>query len=105
MAREFAKHLYNSKQWQDVRNSYFNSKFGLCERCQAIGKITPGEIVHHKIYVSPDNINNTDITLNWDNLMVVCRDCHAQIHEGVPSKEDGLMFNEEGDLIEIKDIL
>ena len=45
------------------------------------GIYKPGEIVHHKIPIDPTNINNPDITLNWNNLQYVCRDCHAKIHD------------------------
>lgn len=53
---------------------------GLCERCRKKGLIVPGEIVHHKVYISPDNINDPAITLNPDNLELLCRDCHAEEH-------------------------
>lgn len=68
---------------------------GLCVRC---GK--PGEIVHHKIYLTPENIGNPDISLNPDNLETLCRDCHALEHEGQSPTAPGLMFDDNGDLIE-----
>ena len=46
-----------------------------------MGVYTPGKIVHHKIWLTPDNIHDTSITLNWDNLMLVCQDCHAKVHK------------------------
>ena len=49
--------------------------------CLAKGIYKPGEIVHHKIHLTPNNVNNPAVTLNWDNLQLVCRDCHAEIHE------------------------
>ena len=42
---------------------------------------TPGEIVHHKVHITPVNINDESVTLNFDNLELVCRDCHAELHE------------------------
>ena len=53
----------------------------LCEMCLAQGMYTPGKIVHHKIHLSPDNINDASITLDWNNLMFVCQDCHAKAHK------------------------
>lgn len=41
----------------------------------------PGYIVHHKITLTPDNINNPDIALNHDLLSYECKDCHDK-HEG-----------------------
>lgn len=46
-----------------------------------MGIYTPGKIVHHKTRLTPDNIHDTSITLNWDNLMLVCQDCHAKVHK------------------------
>ena len=48
----------------------------------AKGIYTPGRIVHHKIRLTPDNINNPTISMGWDNLKLVCMDCHAQEHKG-----------------------
>ena len=49
--------------------------------------MTPAEIVHHKIELTPDNIDNPLITLDFSNLEAVCRECHAQIHEKYHSKK------------------
>ena len=40
-----------------------------------------GEIVHHKTELTPDNIDDPNITLNWDNLELLCRFCHAEVHD------------------------
>ena len=45
------------------------------------GLYSPGEIVHHKIHLTPDNINVPEIALSWDNLELLCRDCHALAHK------------------------
>lgn len=79
--KPFAKQFYNSPAWHDCRNAYAKSKHNLCERCLANGVYKPGEIVHHKIHLTPININDPMITLNWNNLELVCRDCHADIHQ------------------------
>ena len=80
MAKEFAKGLYSSKRWQDCRNEYAKSRGWLCENCLRSGLLIPGEIVHHRIEISPQNIDNPSITLNWDNLELLCRRCHAEKH-------------------------
>lgn len=80
MAKEFAEAFYNSKAWKDCRRSYAKSKQNLCEVCLAKGLYTPAEIVHHKIHLTPTNINDPSISLNWDNLQCVCRECHAAAH-------------------------
>ena len=95
MAREFAKAFYKSKAWQRCREGYIQSVFGLCERC---GK--PGLIVHHKELLTPDNINDPNITLNWNLLEYLCLECHNKEHfgESEPTRED-VVFNEYGELI------
>ena len=46
----------------------------------------PGEIVHHKIHLNADNINDDSISLNTDNLELVCRKCHAELHPELGTK-------------------
>jgi len=45
------------------------------------GMVTPAEIVHHKIPLTDENINDLSISLSWDNLEALCRLCHAEAHE------------------------
>lgn len=80
MARDYAQGFYNSKTWQRTRTAYKKSVGNLCERCLARGLIVPAEIVHHKVPVSPSNITDPNITLSFDNLEALCRDCHADAH-------------------------
>ena len=78
--KEYAKDFYSSAVWQKCREEYAKSKNYLCEECLKRGLITPGEIVHHKTHITPKNINDPGITLNFDNLKLVCRKCHAEEH-------------------------
>lgn len=86
MAKEYAQSFYKSKRWQRCREAYAKSVGGLCEICWQNGIVKPGVIVHHKIHITPDNINDPEVVLNWDNLQLVCRDCHAKIHERVQKR-------------------
>ena len=81
MAREFAKSLYSSESWHKCREGYRKSVGGLCERCLAKGLYIPGEIVHHKVHITPQNIRDPGITMSWNNLELLCRDCHAAEHK------------------------
>jgi 5-methylcytosine-specific restriction endonuclease McrA len=83
MANKDIQGFYYTQAWKNAREAYKRSKGGLCERCLDKGYIVPGEIVHHKIRLTPENINDPNISLNWDNLQLVCRKCHAEIHEDV----------------------
>ena len=80
--KPYAAAFYKSKQWEKCRAAYAASVGGLCERCAAAGRIRAGVIVHHKQHITPENINDPEVTLNWDNLELVCRDCHAELHTG-----------------------
>lgn len=76
----FAKAFYSSTAWQNCREAYAKSKGGLCERCLKLGLYSPGEIVHHKIHLTPANITDPEITLGENNLELLCRNCHAEEH-------------------------
>lgn len=78
--KEFAKNFYKSAAWKKCRAGYAKAAGGLCERCLERGLCEPGEIVHHKTELTPDNIHNPAVTLSWDNLELVCRNCHAALH-------------------------
>ena len=52
----------------------------LCQDCLRKGKYTPAEEVHHILELTPDNINDPEVTLNPDNLVALCRECHKQRH-------------------------
>lgn len=78
--KEFAASFYKSKAWQHCRSAYAKSVGGLCEQCLKRGMVRPGDIVHHKVKLTPDNINDPAVTLAWNNLELLCRDCHAKAH-------------------------
>ena len=78
--KDFAESFYKSKIWQNTRKAYASSVSYLCEECLRQGIYKVGEIVHHKEILTPENINNPAVTLSWDNLKLVCRDCHAKEH-------------------------
>jgi len=80
MARDFSSGFYNTPAWRNCRESYLKSVGYKCEDCLAKGIETPAVIVHHIINLSPDNINDPSVTLNFDNLKAVCRKCHADNH-------------------------
>lgn len=77
---EETKGFYKTTAWKRCRAAYIKSVGGLCERCLKDGLIVPGYIVHHKCYLTPENITNPNVTLNWDNLEYLCLDCHNKEH-------------------------
>lgn len=80
--KEYAVGFYKSKAWKDTRAAYAKSRRGLCELCLSAGVYRAGVIVHHRTPITPDNIGDTGVTLDWSNLQLLCRDCHAAAHDG-----------------------
>ena len=76
----FADAFYTSPAWKRCARGYRRSVGGLCEECRRNGRITPAAEVHHKIKLTPENINKPEIALNWRNLIALCKDCHMKIH-------------------------
>ena len=56
-----------------------------CETClywedfNGVCRDAPGYIVHHKVWLTPENITDPDIALNPANFLYVCHDCHNKI--------------------------
>ena len=103
MAREFAVAFYHSRAWKETRDAYMRSHQGLCEPCLARGVYRPAAIVHHKEHLTPENISDPSVTLSFDNLELVCRDCHAIEHPEIYGKraasEQRVAFDEMGNVI------
>lgn len=78
--RSIPASFYKSNAWKRCRDAYFSSVGGLCERCKAKGLIVPGYIVHHKTHLTPENYEDPSISLNFDNLEVLCKQCHNEEH-------------------------
>lgn len=99
MARAFAKSFYNSKEWEITREYILKRDKYLC-RC---GR--PATEVHHIIHLSPQNIGDVSITMNPDNLVSLCRECHFEEHRGEHGKgrevaeKNPYRFDENGFLI------
>lgn len=100
MAREFAKSFYNSKEWELTRDYILKRDKYLCVNCGQ-----PAEEVHHKVHLSPSNINNPEVTMNPSNLISLCRECHFKEHKGEHGKgrevkeSNPYTFDENGMLI------
>ena len=59
--------------WKRIRDSYVETH-PLCEICQAEGRMVPVEEVHHKVPLAEGG------THARDNLIALCKSCHAKIH-------------------------
>lgn len=95
MARDFARAFYQSREWRETSRAYMASKNYVCERCGGAG-----EICHHRTYLNPTNIADPFITLAFDNLECLCRDCHGKEHK---LKRNLVIFDEAGNIAKVKD--
>lgn len=93
--QEWAASFYKSKAWQRTRAAYAKSVGGLCEQCLRAGRYNAGVIVHHKVHLTPELITRPEIALSFENLELLCRDCHAQEHDGLKLR---YRFDDNGNL-------
>lgn len=94
MAHDYARGFYASQAWLKCRAAFMQSKNYCCERCGAVAVIA-----HHIKHINPQNITDVNITLNWDNLLACCHDCHAAIHGYDQVCREDVQFNEHGELV------
>ena len=73
--KAWAKEFYEGAAWRQTRTAYLLSQQNICERCGDIAKV-----VHHRTYLTPQNIHTPELTLNWANLEALCQDCHNREH-------------------------
>ncbi len=98
MAKEFAKKFYHSAEWIKTSKAYAASRFYICEIC---GRAAKRYVVHHKKHLTPENINDPGIALNWDNLQVLCTECHNQLHKSKSNRK--IIFDSTGQLVAVVD--
>ena len=89
--------FYGSTEWKKVRAIKLRQSHYVCERC---GK--PYGMVHHKIHLTESNVDDPDISINLDNLIVLCEDCHNKEHFS-KHKERKMSFDSNGDIVWIED--
>ena len=96
MAREFARQFYSSAAWQACRNEYMKRAHYLCEDCMKRGIYKPAKEVHHIEELTPENIYRPEISLNFDNLVALCKECHKARHK---TRNARFTFGENGEVI------
>lgn len=95
MAKAFAARFYASARWKKTQAAVMKAYNYTCQRCDK-----PAKIVHHRTWLTPDNINDPNVTLNWDNLEPLCQDCHnAEHQQNGGDTADGLTFDSTGHLV------
>lgn len=103
MAKDFSRHIYHTSEWERVRQAAWARDHGLCQECLKRGRVTIAEIVHHKVELTPFNVNDQTVAFGVDNLECVCRDCHATLHGARqrPAPRRDIGFDSQGNLIRV----
>jgi len=77
--------FYKSKEWQKLLqviklDRLTDSDEIICEHCHKAIVRAYDCIGHHIIYLTEDNVNDVNISLNPDNIALVHHKCHNKIH-------------------------
>lgn len=94
MARDFARGFYKSAAWLKCRAAFIAERVaidgGICQRCGQ----DLGYIVHHREWLTPENLTDPEVALNHENLEYVCLACHNKIEQG--EEEPRVRFTPDG---------
>ena len=85
--------FYRSDKWKIARAMKIASAGGRCEMCGGIGTE-----VHHKVHLTPENVADPEVSINQDNLMLLCSECHNKVH-GRFEGSGKYGFDEDGNLV------
>ena len=70
--------FYHSKAWRDL--SYLlRLNSGKCQRCGRVADMKQLH-AHHKVLLTPSNVNDVSISLNPDKIEILCNSCHDEEH-------------------------
>jgi 5-methylcytosine-specific restriction endonuclease McrA len=83
--------FYKSVAWQVAREIRIREANGKCEKCGALG-----EEVHHIIKLTVHNVKDPEISLNQENLELLCKKCHNEQHKRFSKLQQ---FDEDGNLV------
>lgn len=98
------KFFYNSKEWIQLSDYIRKKYFHICQDC---GKPNSKE-VHHVIPVTELNVHDPTITLNPDNLVLLCNECHNKRHNRFirnisPAQRRSIHFDSMGNVVYLTD--
>lgn len=89
--------FYHSAAWARAKEAKRMQARGICERC---GKA--GYEVHHVIPLTDENVDDPNISLNLDNLQLLCTACHNAVRdeeERAKGIRRDYYFDEKGDMV------
>lgn len=88
MSQGFAKTLYASREWIELRRNLIIERGPVCQECGTVMVDTSKLIGHHTVTLTPQNVTDPKVTLNPALIRLVCHDCHnKQPHHFCRSKQ------------------
>ena len=72
--------FYCRKDYLDLAQACKIKSGGVCAKCGGVFDISELR-THHKVELTLDNIDDVNVTLNPDNIEVLCHDCHNAVHK------------------------
>ena len=86
MARETLAGFYHSAAWKKQRQYILMRDHFKCQMCGA-----PGKEIHHKVELNEDNVNDSNVSLNENNLITLCHDSHNAVTSGMKANTFGVL--------------
>ena len=88
---EEVEKFYTSWTWRKCRKAFAEARGNLCERCLSRGVIEAGSKeqpleAHHKIPLTAQNVKDPKVSLNWDNMELLCKKCHDEERDKKPKR-------------------
>lgn len=79
--------FYTTKAWRDLAYALKIKVNGTCNRCGHNVIDFKYLIGHHKIELTEDNVEDVSVSLNPDNVEVICHSCHNKEHRRFGHKQ------------------
>ena len=78
--------FYRSTEWRKLRRAIISERFLrdgdiFCEHCGKPILNTWDIVAHHKEYLTEQNVNDLNISLNSENIALLHQTCHNRVHE------------------------
>ena len=88
--------FYKSDEWKIARSMKIAAAAGRCEKCGAVGTE-----VHHIKHLTPDNIDDPSITINQDNVILLCNEGYNKEHHRFEGSKN-CMFDSDGNFTGVR---
>lgn len=95
------RQFYRSGEWRKFRELYISMRqqsdhILRCDRCGKPLLYKDDIILHHRHELTDDNVNDYSISLNPDNISMICFKCHNEVHDrfvgGMPKQHVYLVY-------------